>query len=233
MNEHRVVFGRVPPVVWILALLIGIVEVAIQVFSFTPNLHFDRIGSYILLGFDPVGFRFHLRLSLLLQSLEYQGGGAPITLLTYPFIHLTPMSSIFSLVFVLCLGSLLNQWVRQWAVVAAFCLSGMAGGLAYSLYPEPALFLVGAAPGYLGMLGLLSGLLVMEYGRKNPFISPGFTGFPPLLFGIIIVQDVIFGLPGFYVANAVGFICGWLLSLLVVRESLSLVRVGLYRLFRE
>lgn len=237
MNERNVVFGRVPFVVWALAVIIGIVEVSSQALSlpfintFAPYV--GRVETYALLGFDPVGFRLQLQMMQILQETNVYMGGAPLTLVTYPFVHLGGMSSLFSIVFVLCLGSLLSQLVHQWAALAAFVVSGIAGGLAYLLFPEPAIFLLGAAPAYLGMLGLLAGLLVMEYGKENPLITPAFVGFPPLLFGIKIVQDVIFGPPGYYAANIAGFLCGLLLSLLAARGSIYLAQAGLKRLFQD
>ena len=234
MNDRVSAFGPIPPAAAALAAVVGIFEIGITVLELpviSGLVWLSRTDMLVMFGFDPLVFRFQLQMAVVFQDSMALIGGAPVTLLTYPWIHSGFMAAAFSVVFILCLGSLLSRLVPQWAVAASFVFSGVAGGLIYAALPSSASFLIGSAPGYLGMLGLLAGLFLMEHGKGNPAAVPGLVGFPFLLIGIKIVQDVIFGPAGHWGANAAGFAAGLLLSLLAIRGSLTLVRSGLRRLF--
>lgn len=233
MNNPNPIFGPIPQVVLILAVFIGTFEICINIVMLPlwDNFGaFSRTDVMSIIGFDPFMFRFQLKLSILFRDAIGFVAGAPLTLMTYLMVHTSFLAAAFSVVFILCFGSLLSRFIQQWVIATTFCLSGAFGALAFAALPFPSSMLIGAAPAYLGMLGLLAGIMLMEYGKCNPIISPGLVGFPYLLIGIIIVQDIIFGPSGYWAAKGAGFCTGLLLSLQAVQGSRQCVISGLRRL---
>ena len=236
MNEREPVFKSVPPIVIALTVIIGAVEIGIYILErpiFQGVRWLQRSDLYATFGFDPLVFRFKLLMATEFQDTMSILSGTPISLLTYPWLHHSLGSAVFNIMVILCIGSLLAKIAHQWAVVAVFCLSTIIGGLAYSVVPETAIFLIGSTPGALGMLGLFGGLMIIEYGKGNPFASPTLIGLPFLITGLEVVIDVLFGPAGYWSASAAGFITGVTLPLLTVRKGFALFRSGLKRLFSE
>lgn len=236
MNNPNPIFGPIPHVVLVLAVFIGTFEICINslMLPFWSNFgELSRTDIMRIIGFDPFVFRFQLKLAILFRDAIGFAAGAPLTLLTYPWVHNSFLSAAFSVVFILCFGSLLSRFIQQWVIAATFFLSGAFGALAFAALPYHSTLLIGAAPAYFGMLGLLAGIMLMEYGKYNPVISPSLVGFPFLLIGIIIVQDVIFGPSGYWVAKGAGYCTGLLLSLQAVQGSQQCVVSGLRRLFQN
>ncbi|MCY3878419.1 MAG: rhomboid family intramembrane serine protease [Rhodobacteraceae bacterium] len=227
---HEPVFGRVPATVLLLAAAVGAVEVILAVLELNlweiPQLAYPRVEAVKALSFDSQLFRTQFELGFIFDS-------ASLRLVTFPFIHLNFIHSLFSVVFILVLGSLLCRLVHAMLLPTTFFLASAAGALGFALLPGSEFPLLGATPGYLGILGLLGGLLLMMHGRENPAATPAMVAFPFFLMGLKLVQDVAVGIPGYWSAHAVGFAVGLLISLAVVSGSLSAIRSGLARLLRN
>ena len=236
MSDRHPIFGPMPFVAVLMAAIVGAVETIVRILQlpFWGGFGFyERSEVYLLLGFDPLLFHFHVKMASIFDIGFGLFDGKPITLLTYPWIHTGFVPALFSMVFILCIGSLLSRLIPQWIIAAIFCVSSMIGGMIYVTHPDPAIFLIGSSPGYLGMLGLLAGLFLMEYGRKVPIITPALVGFPFLFIGLKIVQDVIFGPSGYWVANSTGFLVGLLISLFGIPHGRLFMTAGIKRLFGD
>ncbi len=216
-----------------IAAVIGLFEIGMTVLEMPfirGAVWYDRTDLFLTFGFDPVIFRFGLQMSFVFRDAAGMFSGAPVTLLTYPWVHPGFVPACFSSMLVLCIGSLLSRLVGQWASASAFFLSSLAGGLAFAALPELDGFLIGAVPGGLGMTGLLAGLFLIEHGKGNPAVNPAMVAFPYLFIGIKIVQDMLFAPSGYWCAHTAGFAAGLLMSL-AAHGSLSYMRAGLRRLF--
>ena len=154
-------------------------------------------------------------------------------LVTYPFVHFGWMHALFSVVFILALGSVLSNFVRGLLVPVSFFAACAISAVAYSWIAGADIPLLGAAPGYLSLLGLLAGILLMLHGRGHPAASPSMVAFPFLLIGLKLTQDVVFGIPGYWSANASGFVLGFLASLIAIPGGYPALAAGLKRLFEK
>ncbi len=222
------VFGPIPPAVFALAAVAGGAELILSAFqlgiwqpAFSSNLRADAVNVF---GFSPWLFREQFE-SAELISLE------SVRLVTYPFVHFGWMHTLFSAMFILALGSVLSNFVRGLLVPVSFFAASAISAVIYAWFSGADFPLLGAAPGYLGLLGLLAGILLMMHGHGHPAASPSMVSFPFLLIGLKLTQDTLFGLPGYMLANASGFVLGFLVSLIAIPGGFLALSAGLKRLF--
>ena len=224
------VFGPIPPAVLVLAAAVGGAELILTAVqaglwqpAFSSNLRVDAANNF---GFSPWLFR-----------AQFESAGfltlPTIRLVTYPFVHFSWVHALFSVMFILVLGSVLSNFVRGLLVPVSFFASSAVSAVAYAWMSGADFPLLGAAPGYLGLLGLLAGILLMMHGRGHPAASPSMVAFPFLLVGLKLTQDTVFGIPGYMSANASGFVLGFLVSLIAIPGGYLALTAGLKRLFEK
>lgn len=152
-----------------------------------------------------------------------------VRILTYPFIHYTLMQAVFVVVFALALGNLIATQFRPVAVVVLFFGSAIGGALIYTLFA--ALFpqvrfqpLIGGYPAVYGFVGAFTFLLWTRLGQENANRLRAFS-----LIGILLLFQLVFGVlfqdgSLTWIAEVGGFVCGFLLSFVLIPGGLSRVR---------
>jgi membrane associated rhomboid family serine protease len=213
-----------PPVVWILFVIIMGIEGA-----FT-------LGSQGLLGgSDAVGWRlaavrdygFHGNAFDWMLSNGQMRGEFMLRFLTYPFVHGSFTSAIFAGVILLALGKMVGEVMGQLAVVLVFVFSGIFGAIMFGLITDQA-WLIGAMPCVYGLIGAYSFLLWQKALNSGTQQLQAFRliGF---LMGIQLVFGIFFAVGLDWIADLSGFICGFMLSVIVVPGGVGRLRAMIQR----
>ncbi len=200
-----------PPVVWLLALPIIGIELALSA------------GQYGLAG-NPaaIGWRGDAiqkyALSPEMLGQMWQSGLWPVSLLrrfvTYPFVHVNFTHALFVVVFLLALGKMVAEIFRPWAVLAVFFGAAIAGGVAYSLVPAAQIGLIGGYPAVYGLIGAFTFILWARLGAQHANRYRAFSLIGVLL-GFQLVFGLLFGAGWDWVAEVAGFVAGFGLSFVV------------------
>ena len=201
-----------PPIVWLLALpLIG-VELAIQLQSA------GILDAGAALPWREAIYQ-QVRLLPELLRLQWETGGHPTEelyrLVSYPLVHGSFTDSLFAVVLFLALGKGVGEVLRWWAVLVVVLAATVAGGLAYGLLvsglKSP---LIGAYPAVYGLIGAFTALLFMNLAAvgANKYRAFSLIGF---LLGAQLIFGVIFGSTWTWVAEVAGFAAGFLLTFVI------------------
>lgn len=199
-----------PPVVWLLALPMIVLE---AVFSLADN---NVIGGAQAIGWRasaietyalwPEFWRQHFAAGLFDLPLM-------LRFITYPFLHYTITQAIFAVVILLAMGKFVGEVFRWWAVLAVFLASAAVGGLVYGfVVPRQPLF--GAYPAVYGLIGAFTFLLWVRLAASGTNQFRAFSLIGALLF-FQLIFGVIFGGGWEWVADLSGFATGFLLSFVV------------------
>lgn len=134
---------------------------------------------------------------------------------TYPFVHASFTQMIFAAVLTLALGKFVGERMPQWAVLVLFFASAALGALVFALIVPDGPGLVGAFPGVYGLIGGFTCLLWLRLGEVG---APQYRAFSliGLLLGLQLVFGLVFGTGPMWVADLAGFVCGFLVSFLLV-----------------
>lgn len=200
-----------PPVVWLLALPMIVLEVA-----------FSLGAAGVIGGPQAIGWRNaaieqygvwpdYWREQLALRAFDVELMGRFVA---YPFLHITLSQAVFAIVIVLALGKFVGEIFRWWAVLVVFFASAIVGGLVYASIPmiRPPLF--GAYPGDYGLIGAFTFLLWVRLAGTgtNQFRAFSMIG---VLMGVQLLFGLLFGGGYEWVADFVGFATGFALSFVV------------------
>ncbi|HCY99176.1 MAG: rhomboid family intramembrane serine protease [Rhodobacterales bacterium RIFCSPHIGHO2_02_FULL_62_130] len=200
-----------PPVVWLLALPMIVLEVA-----------FSLGAAGVVGGPQAIGWRNaaieqfgvwpdYWREQYALGALDFE---LLARFIAYPFLHISLSQALFAIVIVLALGKFVGEIFRWWAVLVVFFASAIAGGLVYASIPaiRPPLF--GAYPGDYGLIGAFTFLLWVKLAGTGTSQFRAFS-----MIGFLMVVQLLFGLlfgGGYeWVADFVGFATGFVLSSVV------------------
>lgn len=200
-----------PPVVWLFALpLIG-VELAIQ------------LQAAGLLGAGGLGWREALFRDFALfpefLRLQWETGGYPVgelyRLASYPLIHARFVDALFVVVLFLALGKMVGEAFSAWAVILIVLAATAVGGVTYGLLvPEVRAPLIGGTPPVYGLIGAFTYLMLTRLGQsgQNRLMAFRLIGF---LLLVQLVFAVAFGGSQVWVAEVTGFVVGFALSFVV------------------
>jgi membrane associated rhomboid family serine protease len=201
-----------PPVVWILALPLIAMEIALSLAE-----------AGLVGGAQGIGWRLQAveRFAAFPELLRHQWetGGYPLEelhrLVSYALVHGTFTNALFAVVMLLALGKMVGEIFRWWAVLAVVLGSAVAGALAYGfLIPDMRAPLIGAYPAVYGLIGAFTYIIFTSLSRSGAnkyraFSLIGFLLLAQFLFG------VLFGTDWGWVADISGFAAGFLLSFVV------------------
>jgi membrane associated rhomboid family serine protease len=200
-------FNPLPPVVWLLALPVIGVELAIQL----QAAGLMRAGTE--LGWREAMYS-HVRLLPELLRLQWETGGYPADqlsrLISYPLVHAGFSDTLFAVVLFVALGKGVGEVLRWWAMLVVVLASVVAGGLAYGLLvPGLETPLIGAYPAVYGLIGALTCLIFLNLAavganRLRAFSLIGFLMIAQSLYALI------FGGTWMWVAELAGFAAGFL-----------------------
>ena len=222
-DDHKAPINPLPPVVWLLALPMIVLEL---VFSLADA---GMIGGPEAIGWRMAAIeRFALFPDYWRQKLAIGAIDADLLIrfVSYPFLYITATQAMFAVVILLAMGKFVGEVFRGWAVLAVFFAAAVAGGLVYVTFAERQP-LFGAYPAVYGLIGAFSFLLWVRLAGTG---SKQFRAFA--LIGGLLAFQLIFGLVfsvgalwleslkgyGFgwtWVAELPGFAVGFLLSFAV------------------
>jgi membrane associated rhomboid family serine protease len=197
-----------PPVVVLLAMIMGAVEIVFQAgesgFVGGPQAVGWRLGAMTDYAFLPAVW----------QQMIASSTFPPEHLLryvSYPFIHGDLLHAIFAIVIVLAIGKAVGEVFSTAAFLAAFFGSSIFGALVYGFVVGPNVPLFGGFPGAYGLIGAFTFLLWVNLAAVGANSLRAFTliGF---LMGIQLVFGLLFGAGYDWIADIAGFVAGFLLS---------------------
>lgn len=222
-NANQSPINPIPMVVVILALVMGGIEVILQL----AEHHY--IG-----GPTAVGWRIALveKFGLsgrLMEFIMQTNNTEPqylIRYLTYPFLHFSFGHAAFATVMILALGKAVGDVFHPVSMLVLFFTSTITGALAYGLIDNSAIPFIGAFPAVYALMGAYTWMLWLTaeatgQGRLNAF----------RLVGILLALRLIyrFFIPLFskaeipqsndWIADMAGFIVGFLLSFVLAPDG--------------
>jgi membrane associated rhomboid family serine protease len=210
-----------PPIVWLMALpLIG-VELAIQLQSA------GLLGAGAAMGWREAMFR-HVMLLPEMLRLQWETGGHPVNelyrLVSYALVHASFSDTLFATVLFLALGKAVGEILHWWAMLVVVFCALVAGGLAHGLLvPGLKAPLVGAYPAVYGLIGAFTSLIFSNLARVGASKYRAFSliGF---LMAVQLIFALVFGGNWKWVAELSGFAAGFLVTFLVAPGGFKRIR---------
>lgn len=219
-DENVPAVNPLPPVVTALFLIL----IGIEVLFFLGNK--GLIG-----GPEAVGWRLAA-----MQKYSFSGdifdwmretGRWPfeqlIRFVTYPFVQVSFSQAIFVGVMVLAMGKMVAEVFGSVAMLLIFALSGAGGALAYAVFLNDPVPLVGGFPAVYGLIGAFTFLLWRSMSLVGANQARAFT-LISVLMGIQLLFGLVFGLNNDWLADLGGFATGFGLSFVVAPGSLLRMR---------
>lgn len=196
-----------PPVVIVLALVMGVVELVFQL---------GEAG--IIGGPQAIGWRGSIASTFGFSNnvaiWMWETGHFPpehlMRFVTYPFIHVSFGDALFSIIFVLALGKFVGERVSSLVFVLVFFGSGIIAALANTVFFGTQGALLGADASTYGLIGAYTWIL---FGRLQNEGEDAFQAFR--LIGSLAVLHVIFYFifgGNDWLARASGFVGGFAIS---------------------
>lgn len=210
-NANQSPFNALPPVAVGLAMVIGAVEIVLQLGSA------GLAGGVEAQSWRWFGWSNYAFFGPIWEEMLWRGQFPPADLIrfvTYPFIHHDFIHAAFAIVIVLAMGKTVGETFNPLAFLAIFFASAIAGALGYALLTDSNVPLIGAMPGGYGLIGAYTfliwvSLVAMGEDQRRAFTLIGFLMAFQLVFGLI------FGSDNTWIADIVGFAAGFGLSFLV------------------
>lgn len=131
--------------------------------------------------------------------------------LSYAFVHGSFTHALFGGVLLLALGKFVGDVFSQFAVLALFVLSAVAGAVVFGLAAPSRPWLVGAFPGVYGLIGGFTYLMWLKLGQigAQQYRAFALIGF---LMGIQLIFGLLFGGDSTWIADLGGFSFGFVMS---------------------
>lgn len=208
-DDHNAApINPLPPVVWVLAIAIAGVELALQ------GAEYKLFGGPAAVGWrlewiTRFGF-FDAVWTWMLDSGRFPGEHL-LRFMSYLVIHGSFSHALFAVVFILAIGKMVAEAFSSLAFLAIFALSGITGALAYAVLLDTNIPLIGAFPGIYGLIGALTFMLWMTAKLTGTSQTKAFTLIAFLL-GIQLFFKFVFGGGDDWLADIAGFATGFLLS---------------------
>ena len=212
-----------PPVVWLLALPVIAMEVAVSLgasgYAGGASGIGWRLDAVQRFGFSPEYLR-----------RMYAAGLWPadglLRLISYPLVHLSVTHTVWVIVFLLALGKFVGEVFRWWAVLAVVFGATAFAALIYAAVPVVTAPLVGGYPPVYGLIGAFTFILWTNLGRTGGNQMRAFS-----LIGMLLAVQLVFGLlfggGTEWIADLAGFGAGFVLSFVVSPGGWSRVKAKL------
>lgn len=216
-------FNELPPMVLVIALVLGGIELIFQVGSF------GVIGGPEAIGWRNSAIQDYGFFDSIFEAMRAQGVW-PLEhvkrFFTYAFVHYSITHALMVIVFILALGKKVGETFGNFAVLLIFVLSTLVGSLAYGLILTTNVQLIGAYPAAYGFIGAYTFILWLGLGHMQENQLRAFTliGF---LMGIQLVFGLIFGSSPDWVADLAGFVAGFATAALMVPGAVGRIRARL------
>lgn len=131
-----------------------------------------------------------------------------VRLISYPFLHLSFSHSLFAMVLLLALGKMVAEVLGQLVFLTLFVLSGVGAAVLYALLLDDPAWLVGAYPSVYGLIGGYSFIMWRQLAGTGAQQYRAFT-LIAFLMGIQLLWGVFFDVGTQWVAELIGFSCGF------------------------
>jgi membrane associated rhomboid family serine protease len=211
MDYRTSPLNTLPPVVWLLALPMMVIELALQAGAAGLAGGAQGVGWRLAMlerfAFFPELFRKNVQEgSYALEDM--------IRLATYPFVHGDLTGAVFAVVMLLALGKVVGEVFRGWALVAVFMGSAVIAALVYAAVPFVTMPIAGAFPPVYGLVGAFTFLMWVRLAAVGANQYRAFSLIGALLFFQFVI-GMLFGGGTLWVAEIAGFAAGFGLSFLV------------------
>lgn len=169
---------------------------AVQTYAFAPQI------------MDAMAEAGHWRMDQLLR------------LVAYPFIHGNFTHALFAGVILLAMGKFVSVALGALSILLIFFGSAIGGALAYWVFLDDPMPLIGAYPAVYGLIGTFTYMLWIRLKVTGGPQGRAFTliGF---LLGLQLVFGALFGGSYDWLADIFGFATGFLLSIVLVNGGWS------------
>lgn len=148
---------------------------------------------------------------------------------TYPFIHGNFMHALFVGVMLLAIGKFVGEVLSQLATLLVFFAGIIAGALAHGFVMHDQPWLIGGFPGVYALIGAFTYLLYVRLVSSGASGARAFSliGF---LMAIRLLFGLLFGSDSTWLADLVGFVAGFAVTVIAVPGGWSRLR---YRMRRQ
>lgn len=213
-------FNALPPVVVLLAMVIGAVELVLSAAEMGFVGGPQGIGWRIMViqdyGFSPVVWDQVVNLGNYSQEMVRR-------FVTYGFVHGSFTHTLFALALLLALGKFVGEVFSWWALLLVVAAGLVAGASVFGILFDGPRPLFGIYPGVYALIGAFTYVLWLKLGQKGASQLQAFR-----LIGMLLVLQIlfgaIFGTDWTWVAELSGFVVGFALSVVVSPGGLTALR---------
>lgn len=212
-----------PPVVVVLFLAIMGVEAVLSLgaagFVGGPQAIGWRVGAIQDYGFSTDIFRWMLANNRWPAEHVMRFG-------TYGFVHGSFTHALFVGVMLLALGKFVGEVLAQWALAVIFGVGLLAGALAHGAVMQAQPWLTGGFPGVYALIGAFTYLLWVRLVGSG---SNGVRAFSLIgvLMAIRVVFALLFGSDGTWLADLIGFVAGFAVTIVLAPGGFARLRARL------
>ncbi|MCP5085947.1 MAG: rhomboid family intramembrane serine protease [Rhodobacteraceae bacterium] len=196
--------NSLPPVVVVLALVMGVAELVFQLGAA------GLVGGSQAIGWrgamaDLFGFSNNV------ADWMWTTGNYPpehlMRFVTYLFVHISFAHALFAVVLLLALGKYVGEQVSAVSVLIIFFGSAITGALAFALFWGRGHALLGGYPAVYGLIGAYSWILIGRYREAGDNILKAFRLIAALMV-LQLVYGLVFGGKD-WIADIAGFVAGF------------------------
>ena len=209
--------NAVPPLIVLLALALGLVELALSVgaggFAGGPAAVGWRSGLIERVAATPAAW------DALLDG-GYARGPLLLRLVAYPVVHGGAVHALFACAMLLALGKFVAEAMGQGRTLLVLLAATLGGGAAYGALLDGAYPLIGAYPPVYGLIGAYTYLLWARIGQAGGNRLGAFRMLGVLL-GLLLAFGAQFGANPAWVAEVGGFLAGGLAAVALAPGSLA------------
>lgn len=214
-NADKSPFNEIPPVIVALAVIIGGIEIMMQLSSRgfiggEEGISW-RVDAIRAFGFyDPI---FEYMRETRTYNWETVG-----RMITYPFIHFAFTHAAFAVVMILAIGKAVAEVFHTVSVILLLVACLVIGAIAYGLVDDSQYPLIGMYPAVYGLLGAYTWLLWLKAGATGESRLKAFRliGF---LVALQLFYRLAFGGGNDWAADLAGFATGFLLSFVLAPDG--------------
>jgi len=218
-------FGRLPWPAVVLAGVVLAVEAGFQLGAAGliggPEAVGWRMRAVTALGFSDPLFE-HLR------TIGAVTPGAAVRLVAFPLVHGGALHAVLGAVLVLALGKAVAEAYAVRAMVAVALAASVMGALAYGLFEDSRVALIGLYPMVYGLIGAWTrALLARADGGRGRALAFRLVA---VMLGLQIAFRLVFGGADLWIADLGGFAAGFALAPFVAPGGAARLRAWRERL---
>lgn len=213
-------FNTLPPVVVVLVVLIGGVELMIQAadVGLIARPGFENLRRDLILQFG-----FFDKLFEWMRTAGVWPWDGLMRFVTYTFVHHEIVHALFACVMILAMGKFVGERFSAASVLILFFASAVMGALGYGLILNDGRQLIGAYPAVYGLLGAFTWVLFMGLGQAGENQLKAFQ-LIAFLMGLQLLFGAIGGGGNDWLADICGFATGFALSFVLAPDGAARIR---------